>query len=680
WDYALIDGEEEYMFDTTSKTEKTISPPVGMHRFSVIGTDQHSCVSHDTTEVLVRELPVCVLPQDTAFCEDEYIILDAGPDKDSYEWNTGETTQHIRVDTTGYYAVRVSEYSCYNSDTLFVQVHSMPTPHIGADTAICEDTFLSLRTEKQYETYEWNTTATSREISVNTEGTYKVTVSEHNCFASDSLYVRVKPLPQILFPSDTSICRGDSIVLDAGNADSYMWNSGDTTRTKKVSEEGVYFVRTELESCVSNASLSLSLRDLPELTLQSPYYVCEQGRLSVKDEFDSYVWDDGSTSSFIDVSESGMHVLRVEKNNCFSYDSVECIVEEPITARIQGPDYMCKNDTVTLSSEPDALHYTWNTGDTTQFIHIIADGTYSVHVSNNACSDTDVFEIKGKAVPSFTIEGDTLVCEGALESRYNIHGNIENADMLWETAKNNETTFSVFPGRLSYIDWHIPGMDTIRVRAVNNWGCSYTQTQPVYVSPEPHVDFNYINNNDSGVEFRNLSEPAEIEEVSVLLSNKAYWHFGRDDDTMQLVHATDTMVSYPYGEYDVELLVVNEFGCSNMITKDIFVDVYNSLYIPNTFCPNHFSHDIRVFKPTGVNLVSYKIWVFDSWGNVVWYSDKLENGQPVEAWDGTYNGEPLQSDMYFWKVEAEFSDGSIWPNIQMNKEHKGTHGSVFLLR
>ena len=58
--------------------------------------------------------------------------------------------------------------------------------------------------------------------------------------------------------------------------------------------------------------------------------------------------------------------------------------------------------------------------------------------------------------------------------------------------------------------------------------------------------------------------------------------------------------------------------------------VEKTLFVPNAFAPESAPVGIRVFKPVGTNLVEYEIHIFDSKGNIVWYSNKLINGNPAE--------------------------------------------------
>jgi hypothetical protein len=85
------------------------------------------------------------------------------------------------------------------------------------------------------------------------------------------------------------------------------------------------------------------------------------------------------------------------------------------------------------------------------------------------------------------------------------------------------------------------------------------------------------------------------------------------------------------------------------------------LFVPNAFIPSSALNGVSVFWPQGRGLKTYKLEIYDGWGNKLWESDKLERGIPAEYWDGrTRDGIEMPGDVYVWKVEATFLDGSVW--------------------
>ncbi|MDA3883362.1 MAG: gliding motility-associated C-terminal domain-containing protein, partial [Bacteroidales bacterium] len=90
---------------------------------------------------------------------------------------------------------------------------------------------------------------------------------------------------------------------------------------------------------------------------------------------------------------------------------------------------------------------------------------------------------------------------------------------------------------------------------------------------------------------------------------------------------------------------------------------------------------VRYFQPKGFNIHTMEIWVYDLWGNLVWYSNEVDDeGNFVGKWDGRYNGKVLKSDTYIWKIEAVFKDGQPWKGIPDGKGGHDKFGPVMLVR
>ena len=73
---------------------------------------------------------------DFALCEGDTATIDAGPGKELYTWNTGATTQTIKVNTSGDYWVTVQREQCVLSDTLHVEVKN-GSLDLGPDVELC---------------------------------------------------------------------------------------------------------------------------------------------------------------------------------------------------------------------------------------------------------------------------------------------------------------------------------------------------------------------------------------------------------------------------------------------------------------------------------------------------------------------------------------------------------------
>ncbi len=72
-----------------------------------------------------------------------------------------------------------------------------------------------------------------------------------------------------------------------------------------------------------------------------------------------------------------------------------------------------------------------------------------------------------------------------------------------------------------------------------------------------------------------------------------------------------------------------------------------TFFKPNAFSPNADGIN-DVFFPKGDGFDKYHLSIFDRWGNELFASDN-----PSIAWDGTFEGKPVQSGVYNYKIWVE---------------------------
>ena len=139
--------------------------------------------------------------------------------------------------------------NCTATDDIVVTVNPLPAIDLGADTTlICAGTSETLDAGTGFASYLWSDGSTNQTLSATTAGTYTVTGTDANgCTASDSMVIDV--LTVDITQNDTTICEGDSLVLDISLGDEYFknWNlvpfSGGALNIIKNQNE--FFVRTD---------------------------------------------------------------------------------------------------------------------------------------------------------------------------------------------------------------------------------------------------------------------------------------------------------------------------------------------------------------------------------------------------------------------------------------------------
>jgi gliding motility-associated-like protein len=103
---------------------------------------------------------------------------------------------------------------------------------------------------------------------------------------------------------------------------------------------------------------------------------------------------------------------------------------------------------------------------------------------------------------------------------------------------------------------------------------------------------------------------------------------------------------YKEGEYSISLKVTSEYGCLDSISKNFVIQSLISIYIPNAFTPNNDDYN-DYFKIFATNIKELSIYIFDRWGDVVFYTNNFNipwNGKSMKT------NEPLPQGVYAYKI------------------------------
>ena len=231
-------------------------------------------MSFDT--IVVTQLqtnPVVNLGPDQTICKSSPSTLDAGNAGSTYLWSTGATTQTISVSNAGTYTVIVNTPTgCTLFDTVVISNLPAAVVALGADQEVCPGSTTTIDAGNPGLTYLWSTGATTQTITVGA-GTYSVAVTNASgCVSKDTIVVTNKVAPVVTLGADLNICTSDTVTLDAGNAGStYLWSTGATTRTIRVSDAGTYSVTvtSPVTGCSSTDAVVVTNKAVPVSTFNN---------------------------------------------------------------------------------------------------------------------------------------------------------------------------------------------------------------------------------------------------------------------------------------------------------------------------------------------------------------------------------------------------------------------------
>jgi len=142
--------------------------------------------------------------------------------------------------------------------------------------------------------------------------------------------VAILPLPQIPFGRDTTICRGDSLQLDAGAGyATYRWQNGSTAQWLWVADTGTYHVAVSDHSCENRDTIRISHHPEPKLNLPDTVSVCDSDPVMLDVEIPgaTYRWDDGSLLPRREIQQPGVYRVQVGHTCGVLEDSVVAITK-----------------------------------------------------------------------------------------------------------------------------------------------------------------------------------------------------------------------------------------------------------------------------------------------------------------------------------------------------------------
>jgi len=115
---------------------------------------------------------------------------------------------------------------------------------LGNDTTLCLNDVLILKVPASSDQVKWQDNSGSPTFSVNAAGEYYVSLTQHDCPASDSIQIKYIQTPVFSLGPDLALCTGETIILDPLIKDSntlvYQWQDGSTQKAYAVSASGLY--------------------------------------------------------------------------------------------------------------------------------------------------------------------------------------------------------------------------------------------------------------------------------------------------------------------------------------------------------------------------------------------------------------------------------------------------------
>lgn len=459
-----------------------------------VTVDIGGCFASDSILVSYTILPKPDLGRDTTLCFGDSIIISF--DKTNFNpsvgfiWENKETQgpKHLlpsfSINSADTLKILVNDGSCFNSDTVIINYYPEIKLNLGGNKQICEGESLTLVTNTNFPSgyFLWSTGETTPSITVNTENSYKVTVTVNNCQASDSMDLEVNLKPIIDLGKDTSLCVGESITLTPGNPSldpntTLIWNNGVASFGPTLiinSNSKVFLSAISPDNCEAIDSINITFQPFPIISLDPTYESCEGQSipLNVSNTGATYLWQPlGTTGATQDISTPGKYSVEVSLNGCSKKHEFEAFFK-PLPVYDLGNDTtLCDGEALSISLAGSGDSYLWSNGSTMDNIIISKADTLRVSVTQNGCSKQDEIKVTFKPNPIVNLGNDVTLCQGEILS---LSSTTPGAKYTW----NDGTTDSIL----------LVGFDGNYHLEVDLNGCIKSDTIEVTFNPLPVFD------------------------------------------------------------------------------------------------------------------------------------------------------------------------------------------------
>lgn len=576
-------GGYSYHWSTGENSPLLVTTPTQTTTRILEATSESGCQSSRIVTIAVNPLPNPSILGESVFCQGDSSTLYASGGVD-YLWSNGASGSEISIKNTGIYVVTVTNaFGCTNTASHSITANAQPHITITGDTIFCQGSNSQL-TAIGGTSFLWNTGVSTQSTIVSHSGLYTVTATNNNgCSSTKSVYITSIPAPIGNIIGETRICEGERTLLTATGGTSYIWNDGSTEPTLSVTQAGTYTVTiSNEEGCTSIVSKNVTTLPRPNATIAGNTELCAGNSTTlIATGGISYLWNDSTTTSFKNITETGTYsVIVTDNNGCSAVASTTVIVNEAPDITITGDAHICIGESTLLTATIyGSGHFLWSNGEQSSFINVSPNHTtnYTVVATNtNGCVSTESFTVNVHPYPNPAIIGESSFCQGESTTLTAVGGN----SYLWS---NYEQTPS--------ISVSTPGVYVVTVSS--EYGCSSTTSHTLVSNPLPVPQITGESTFCDG-SFATLNASGGISYL---------WSSGE---------ATPNISAYQAGTYTVT--ITNEQGCTSTAQTQVTSNTPPSVVINGAteICEG----DYTVFNVASNANCSY-VWNTESVGNSI---------------------------------------------------------------
>lgn len=725
-EFEWISGQESLSCDDCLNP---LANPAGTTTYT-LEAKVEECPAQASATVRVLGPPQFLLNTETTVCEGRSIQLIFSPDANAtYTWTATDpdfgtvVSSELTVtpdETTTYFLVADNEVCDPVLADITIEV--LPAPILSAQASadsICRGDQVTLTAQVEngqpgdeffWEDSNGNSLGQGASIIVSPNNSAAFTVKYVSTIGCDAVEatvdVTVLPDPVADPIGNTTICFGDFIILNNESdpaTTTYTWTSTDPNFTDfsnpepEVSPEqtATYTLSASNGTCPDIiAEIVIDVIPVPVLSAGiSPEVVCAGETVTLaadvpgSREGDTFTWVDGNgveagTGQQLTATPPASTDYTVTYVSSFGCGTLtETVSVEVRPAPVASPiadTVICLGQSVILNTDSDTLTtiYTWTSTDPNFMdfsnpepeVSPVQTATYSLAASTGACPDIVAeitVEVIGQVALSIDVS-DEEICPGQEVTLTAVTGGGTAEDsFFWEGSDG--TTFEGNPitvNPLVLTEYTLTYQDAA--------GCQ-TLTESVTIDVEADIGLEGISIEPDSAGVLYIGDQVVLTaSYDTDFPGQLTFTWTRNDSIVvsgpDIDFISETLLME--GEIIYKLVVETDNGCRDSASVLVTVEVPD-VAVPNAFTPNgDGTNDFFNFVAEGgegaVTLTEFK--VFNRWGQLIY-----DNENPGLGWDGTFNGNPQPSEVYFYMISVSLSNGEAHPDSPFR-------GDVTLLR
>lgn len=419
----------------------------------------------------------------------------------------------------------------------------------------------------------------------------------------------------------------------------YSWNNGQTTQTSTGLSQGTYTVLiTDGAGCTISDTVSVSTINSLIVSSTVTPASCGNNNGSATAVPSggtgpyTYSWNNGQTTqTSTGMSQGTYTVLIIDSLGCAQTNTVLIASSGGPIVNTALSNVLCNGQstgtaTVTAGGGTAPYSYLWSNSQTSAIATNLQAGTYTVLITDSlGCATTHTVTITEPAVLTASAVAQNSNC-----------GSADGTATVIASGGTTVYTYSWSNGQsMMNVSNLTAGNYTVTVLDANN--CIQTATVAVADNPAPVATIS--------------ADTTIIKGNNVMLSAGGGTSYLWSPFAGLSCNTCSTPIAAPENN-TTYCVIVSSGNCADTacVTINVETTECGNIFIPNVFSPNNDNvNDLECVYGKCISKLLFII--YDRWGNKIFETTNQE-----VCWDGTYNGKPLDSDVFIYRLFATMND------------------------